>query len=879
MSSEELNHGSKSVPGIFARAFDEPWMIEGRAGTAVRMAAMRMAAGETVSDAEIEAASKFGSRGPMGDFRAELKAEKVRVGGHAEYTRVGSVAVIDVWGVLDKTDADVTRDTWDGPVRIGTSYESIRRSLHAARADNAVSSIVMRFDSPGGSAHSVGPLSDEIFDAASATGTDAAGRPAGKMVVAYADDLMASAALYLGAQANKLYGSPGSWVGSIGTIRMHVDFSKMLDRIGVTVTAIKSTPSKDTGAEYRPLNEQDRTLLQKDVNAFDAQFVAAMARGRKVDEQTVRAWASQRGFVGASAVTAGLSDGIRSSIEAVIAELQGGAGAAGVGRNQNNNGRRVAAVHAGPSAQGDDAMNAKMLLENAGGPDGAGGGGAGGASAGAGGTTNTVNAGEVEAKTLAAERSRVALINTRAGLFAGNDRVASLATQAVKDGWTEAKFADETINVLAEQAKPTGHVPGGGKQTTIGGSLSITADARDNRNRGFGMALMGRVCSSEMAKIRSGDAKAEQLSHTLGFESSADFRKEDREFTSSGARGLSLAYIMASCIAHSAAAAGMVSCREGDFAGVLRSFTDGQRFMAAAAHSSSDFPLLLSTAANKRLLSGYGEVATVWDKVCYLGSASDYKSRDLISLSDISNFEDIGENGTPKEMTFNERKESIRVGASGIRYSLTYQAVRNDDLSGFSRITQSIGQAARRAPENAFITLLTSNSGTGPTMSDTVAMFNAAHANTDSGAALGQATLEAAWTKLRTKKGFGPDAAPIEIMPRIILVPVQLELLAGKLVSNEYAVGTEGAQLLQNVMRGRLTPFGTPRLTNTTRWYLFADPASVPAFQMDFLDGVQTPEITPINDGDPMAMRYQATIRGFGCAAVQFEGAYMNPGA
>jgi ClpP class serine protease len=92
----------------------------------------------------------------------------------------------------------------------GTSVEAIRQNFRAAMADETVGSILFDVDSPGGYTDGIEELATEIRNA---RGT--------KPMVAIANYGMASAALYLGAQADELVASPSSMVGWIGTALIH----------------------------------------------------------------------------------------------------------------------------------------------------------------------------------------------------------------------------------------------------------------------------------------------------------------------------------------------------------------------------------------------------------------------------------------------------------------------------------------------------------------------------------------------------------------------------------------------------------------------------------------------------------------------------------
>lgn len=268
------------------------------------------AVGVTNAHAESEAFSVLYTRVPAG--------QPPRVG------EPGSVAVIDVFGPLMATDGEVSDDEGN---RWGTSYSFIRKAVHSARADPEVKAILTRYDSPGGAAIGMHPASAELFDMAHGDGQNVSAgsgfKAAGadgrrKPIVAYADRLMASAALGLGVQANAVLVSPAAITGSIGTIMSALNIAGLLDRHGIKIESFKNPAHKDAGSPYRPISEDDRRRLQGTIDTLAEMFVADVGRGRRVERAQVKAWQDQMTFVGDQAVKAGLADGKVVNVEQAI---------------------------------------------------------------------------------------------------------------------------------------------------------------------------------------------------------------------------------------------------------------------------------------------------------------------------------------------------------------------------------------------------------------------------------------------------------------------------------------------------------------------------------------------------------------------------------
>jgi signal peptide peptidase SppA len=185
------------------------------------------------------------------------------------------------------------------------------QALRQALADDTVSQILIDIDSPGGSVYGVAELADEI----------AAAR-AQKPVVAIANSLAASAAYWLGAQADELYVTPGGEVGSIGVWQAHFDYSQALAAEGVTPTLISAGKYKVEGNPYAPLDEEAQSFMQSRVNDYYGAFTKAVARGRAVPIAQVRDGLGQGRVLGADAALAeNMVDGI-STLDDVLKHMR-----------------------------------------------------------------------------------------------------------------------------------------------------------------------------------------------------------------------------------------------------------------------------------------------------------------------------------------------------------------------------------------------------------------------------------------------------------------------------------------------------------------------------------------------------------------------------
>lgn len=185
-----------------------------------------------------------------------------------------------------------------------TSTLAVQRSLTAAVEDEAVKSISLDIDSPGGSLAGVQELADDIAAAASL-----------KPLVAHASDLIASAAYWIGSQASRLTANEAAMVGSIGVYSVIEDASAADAAAGVKVHVLRSSPLKGTGAGDN-ITPAQLTDQQRIVDEAAAMFTAAVARGRKMSADDAQKVSTGQLWFAAEARERGLIDGIESSADA-----------------------------------------------------------------------------------------------------------------------------------------------------------------------------------------------------------------------------------------------------------------------------------------------------------------------------------------------------------------------------------------------------------------------------------------------------------------------------------------------------------------------------------------------------------------------------------
>ncbi len=178
------------------------------------------------------------------------------------------------------------------------SSEHIVEELNDYADDSSVKAIVIRIDSPGGGV----VVSQEIFNAVKNA------KKEGKKVVVSMGSVAASGGYYVAAAADKIVANPGTLTGSIGVKMEFANLEKLLEKIGVKGMVVKAGEYKDIGSPFRDMTPQEKKLLQDVIDDVHNQFIKAVAEGRNLPENDVRAIADGRIFTGQQALALKLVD-------------------------------------------------------------------------------------------------------------------------------------------------------------------------------------------------------------------------------------------------------------------------------------------------------------------------------------------------------------------------------------------------------------------------------------------------------------------------------------------------------------------------------------------------------------------------------------------
>ena len=185
--------------------------------------------------------------------------------------------------------------------------DTIAAALREAAADNSVSAIVLRVDSPGGSVTGSETIWREVNRV----------RDGGKPVVASMGAVAASGGYYVSMSADAIVANAGTITGSIGVVTGKLVARELKDRLGVGSDSVRTNANADAWSINQPFTDEQRAHVEAEADLFYTDFVERVAAGRKLTVEAVDAIARGRVWTGADALERGLVDelgGLRTAI-------------------------------------------------------------------------------------------------------------------------------------------------------------------------------------------------------------------------------------------------------------------------------------------------------------------------------------------------------------------------------------------------------------------------------------------------------------------------------------------------------------------------------------------------------------------------------------
>jgi ATP-dependent Clp protease, proteolytic subunit ClpP len=276
----------------------------------------------------------------------------------------------------------------------------------------------------------------------------------------------------------------------------------------------------------------------------------------------------------------------------------------------------------------------------------------------------------------------------------------------------------------------------------------------------------------------------------------------------------------------------------------------------AFTHSSSDFGQILIDVAHKSLLKGWETAAENFDQFTSRGTLTDFRAAKRVGLGDFGYLPQVGEGEEYTYGTIGDEGASVALATYGQLFTITRQAILNDDMHLLTKIPEKMGQAARATIAKLVFALLTGNA----IAQDGKKLFDASHKNSFDNAALDVANIDKA---IQMMNGFvNTRGEPLAIEPDFMLLPTSLYTRAKQVLGSASVEGADINSGIINPIRDIVPTVKSARLqvADPKSWYLI----NKEAIEVSYLDGIDTPYIEQQNgftvDGVSTKVRIDAGV-------------------
>ncbi len=300
---------------------------------------------------------------------------------------------------------------------------------------------------------------------------------------------------------------------------------------------------------------------------------------------------------------------------------------------------------------------------------------------------------------------------------------------------------------------------------------------------------------------------------------------------------------------------------------------------SSAMSSTSDFPLILASAANKIMLPAYQNTPKSYMEWAQRQSFNDFKAHNFYRLGDFPALVAVTEGGELNYGAPGEKRELVTPGMYASGFKLSRQAIINDDMSAFSQVGQMAGARAAN-DENTLVYSVIANDG--PTLVEgATTLYSTAAARLNkaaSGTVINPTNIGAGRSAVRKQTGVAAAAGPTAT-PRLLNLDAYI-LVVGP--DKEAEALSQVVQLTPsttsnvNPYSNRLRVVVDPNVSGT-RWHLFTDPMWSPIVY-GYLEGSDGPVLLSEIDFDTQSVKYRLQL-DFAAGARDWRGTWLNTGA
>ncbi len=365
---------------------------------------------------------------------------------------------------------------------------------------------------------------------------------------------------------------------------------------------------------------------------------------------------------------------------------------------------------------------------------------------------------------------------------------------------------------------------------------------RSNENQ----TAPGRVLRDEVDTRR--EAQIEALSYRIG----APVPAAGPSAAARGHMGNGILAVAAECVGHR---------------GMIRNAREAEDILTRAAHTTSDFPLILEGSINRTLEGRYALAQPTYRSIARRQDFRDFRPHSTVKVGDFPMLKPVLEDGEIKFGSLTEGKEQISVLSYARAISVSRQLMINDDLGAIANALSDYGTMVALFEEIIFYSQAFNGR-----LADGKTVFHVDHGNlAAAGAAISVESVAAGRKAMSTQKSM--DGNPLLInRPSTLLTGPETITAAEMLVASI----TPATISTVNIFSGKLDPKETAQITGND-WYLLNNPDAGSNWRWGYLEGYEAPRVRIENPFGRQGMA-MSVEHDFGAGATDFRYAFKNPG-
>lgn len=266
--------------------------------------------------------------------------------------------------------------------------------------------------------------------------------------------------------------------------------------------------------------------------------------------------------------------------------------------------------------------------------------------------------------------------------------------------------------------------------------------------------------------------------------------------------------------------------------------------------TSASWAEILGDSVTRRMVAEYGRpnLGTWRQIVSSIVPVADFRTQRIDRLGGYGTLPAVNQGQPYQPLTSpGDEEATYAITKRGGTEDLTLEMIANDDLRAIAKIPTKLGLAAAQTLYRFVWDILPTNAAV---TYDSTALFHANHSNTAS-AALSASALSARRKAMRQQAAYGDSSDILSIIPKLLIVPSDLEELAWQLCTSAVAMPsgapTGAASDIPNIHQG-MTPVVIDYYSDTNDWYVVCDPGMCPTIEVGFYQGRETPELFTQSD-------------------------------